>query len=64
MKYGDSIRRAVATFIFAFVGVAAGSATGDLEISDSAIWAGVGALLNFAYRAAEVYIAAKAANRD
>lgn len=64
MKYGDSIRRAVATFIFAFVGVAAGSATGNLEISDSALWAGVGALLNFAYRAAEAYIAAKAATRD
>ena len=64
MKYSDSIRRAVATFIFAFVGVAAGSATGQLQISDSALWAGVGAVLNFVYRAAEAYVNAKAATQD
>lgn len=64
MKYSDSVRRAVATFIFAFVGVAAGSATGQLEISDSAIWAGVGAVLNFTYRALEAYINAKAVSQD
>lgn len=64
MKYSDSVRRAVATFVFAFVGVAAGSATGQLEITDSAVWAGVGAVLNFVYRALEAYIAAKAASND
>jgi len=64
MKYNDSIRRAIATFIFAFVGVAAGSATGQLEISDSAIWAGVGAVLNLVYRAAEAYIRSRAYTQD
>lgn len=56
MKYADPLKRALATFIFAIGGVAAGSAAGDLKISNSALWAGVGALLNFAYRAAEAYI--------
>lgn len=64
MKYKDSVVRAVATFIFAFLGVAAGSATGQLEISESAIWAGVGALLNLAYRAAEAYIKARTFTED
>ncbi len=64
MKYNDSIRRAIATFIFAFVGVAAGSATGQLEISDSAIWAGVGAVLNLVYRATEAYIRSRAYTQD
>lgn len=64
MKYSDSVRRAVATFIFAFIGVAAGSASGQLEISDSAIWAGVGAVLNLAYRAAEAYVKARAYTQD
>jgi hypothetical protein len=64
MKYNDSIRRAVATFIFAFVGVAAGSATGQLEITDSAIWAGVGAVLNLLYRAVEAYIRTRALTED
>jgi hypothetical protein len=60
MKYSDSLRRAIATFVFAIAGVAAGTAAGDLKVSESALWAGVGALLNFAYRAAEAYITAKA----
>lgn len=64
MKYNDSIRRAVATFIFAFIGVAAGSASGQLEISNSAIWAGVGAVLNLVYRAAEAYIKTKTYSED
>jgi hypothetical protein len=56
MKYTDPLKRAIATFVFAFAGVAAGTAAGDLKVSNSAIWAGVGALLNFAYRAAEAYV--------
>ena len=64
MKYKDSVVRAVATFIFAFLGVAVGSATGQLEISESAIWAGVGAVLNLVYRAAEAYIRTRALTED
>lgn len=63
MKYSDALRRAVATFIFAFGGVAAGTAAGDLKISNSALWAGVGALLNLAYRAAEAYVNDRAAQK-
>ena len=63
MKYNDSIKRAIATFVFAVAGVAAGTAAGDLDAGNSALWAGVGALLNFVYRAAEAYVAAKAAER-
>lgn len=64
MKYSDSAKRALATFVFAFIGVAAGSASGQLEMSDSAIWAGVGAVLNLVYRATEAYIKTRAYPQD
>lgn len=53
MKYTDAFKRAVATFVFAFTGVLVGGALGTVPVWESALWAGVGALVNFVYRAAE-----------
>ena len=57
MKYSDAAKRAVATFVFAFTGVVVGGALGTVPVWESALWAGVGALINFVYRAAESYLA-------
>ena len=56
MKYSESARKAVATFIFASTGILVGGAVGGLEIWKTALWTGVGALINFVYRASEEYI--------
>lgn len=56
MKYTDSVKRALATFVFAFTGVLVGGALGTVPVWESALWAGVGALVNFVYRAAETYL--------
>lgn len=56
MKYQDSAKKAVATFIFASTGILVGGAIGGLEIWKTALWTGVGALINFVYRASEEYI--------
>lgn len=57
MKYTDSFKRALATFVFAFTGVLVGGALGTIPVWESALWAGAGALINFVYRAAESYLA-------
>lgn len=56
MKYTDAVKRALATFVFAFTGVLVGGALGSVPVWESALWAGVGALINFVYRAAETYL--------
>ena len=56
MKYRDSAKKAVATFIFASTGILVGGAVGGLDIWKTALWTGVGALINFVYRASEEYI--------
>ena len=56
MKYQDSAKKAVATFIFASTGILVGGAVGGLDILKTALWTGVGALINFVYRASEEYI--------
>lgn len=56
MKYQDSAKKAVATFVFASTGILVGGAVGGLEIWKTALWTGVGALINFFYRASEEYI--------
>lgn len=56
MKYQDSAKKAVATFIFASTGILVGGAIGGLDIWKTALWTGVGALINFVYRASEEYI--------
>ena len=56
MKYSESAKKAVATFVFASSGILVGGAVGGLEIWKTALWTGVGALINFVYRASEQYI--------
>ena len=56
MKYQDSAKKAVATFIFASTGILVGGAVGGLDIWKTALWTGVGALINFVYSASEEYI--------
>ena len=56
MKYQDSAKKAVATFIFASTGILVGGAVGGLDIWKTALWTGVGALINLVYRASEEYI--------
>ena len=56
MKYSEALKRALATFVFAFTGVLVGGALGTVPVWESALWAGLGAVLNFVYRAAEAYL--------
>ena len=56
MKYSESAKIAIATFVFTSTGILVGGAVGGLEIWKTALWAGVGALINFIYRASEEYI--------
>jgi uncharacterized oligopeptide transporter (OPT) family protein len=56
MKYSESAKKAIATFVFTSTGILVGGAVGGLEIWKTALWAGVGALINFIYRASEEYI--------
>jgi uncharacterized oligopeptide transporter (OPT) family protein len=56
MKYQAAAKKALATFIFASSGILMGGALGDLKVWETAFWMGVGALVNFFYRASEQYI--------
>jgi hypothetical protein len=56
MKYSESAKRAVATFVFASTGILIGGAISDLDIWKTALWTGVGSLINYIYRASEEYI--------
>jgi len=56
MKYQAAAKKALATFIFASSGILVGGALGGLEVWKTALWTGVGALVNFLYRASEEFI--------
>jgi uncharacterized oligopeptide transporter (OPT) family protein len=56
MKYQAPAKKALATFVFASTGILVGGALGGLEVWKTALWAGVGALINFLYRASEQFI--------
>ena len=56
MKYKAAANKALATFVFSSTGILIGGAIGGLEIWKTAFWAGVGALINYLYRASEEYI--------
>lgn len=56
MIYKSAAKKAIATFVFASTGILLGGALGGLEVWKTALWAGVGALINFAYRASEQLI--------
>ena len=56
MKYQASAKKAVATFVFASTGILMGGALGGIEVWRTALWAGVGALINFFYRASEQFV--------
>jgi len=55
-KYQVAAKKALATFVFASTGILMGGALGGLEVWKTALWAGVGALINFLYRASEQFI--------
>ena len=55
-KYQPAAKKALATFVFASTGILMGGALGGLEVWKTALWAGVGALINFLYRASEQFI--------
>ena len=48
--------------MFASTGILVGGAVGGIKVWETAFWAGVGALINFLYRASEQAI--KEANLD
>lgn len=56
MKHVKSLKKAVATFIFASTGIVVGGAVGDIKVWETAFWVGVGAVVNFVYRATEEYL--------
>ena len=55
-KYQAAAKKALATFVFASTGILMGGALGGLEVWKTALWAGVGALINFLYRASEQFV--------
>lgn len=56
VKYQAAAKKALATFVFASTGILMGGALGGLEVWKTALWAGVGALINFLYRASEQFV--------
>lgn len=56
MTFKDALRRAVATFVFGALSVPFTVATLDADAVKAVVAAGLAALLNFAYRAAEAYL--------
>lgn len=56
MKYQIAAKKALATFVFTSTGILMGGALGGLEVWKTALWAGVGALINFLYRASEQFV--------
>ena len=52
-----ALKKAVATFVFASTGILVGGAIGDVDVWETAAWVGLGAVINFVYRAAEDYLA-------
>lgn len=56
MKYQDSVKRAVATFVFGALSTPVPAAIFDVSAWKFAVAAGVASLVNLAYRAAEQYL--------
>lgn len=56
MNYIKSLKKAVATFVFAGSGILVGGAVGDIKVWNTAFWVAVGAVVNFIYRASEEYL--------
>ena len=56
MKYQAPAKKALATFVFSSTGILVGGALGGVEVWKTALWAGVGAVINFLYRASEQFI--------
>lgn len=56
IKYQAPAKKALATFVFASTGILLGGALGGVEVWKTALWAGIGALINFLYRASEEFI--------
>ena len=54
--YKVAAKKAIATFVFASTGILLGSALGGIAVWETAFWAGIGALINFLYRASEQLI--------
>lgn len=51
-----AFKRAVATFVFATTGILVGGALGDLAVWSTALWVGIGAVINFIYRWTEAWL--------
>lgn len=64
MTFESAVRRAVATFIFGALSVPFTAATLDVDALKAFVAAGVAAVLNFAYRAAESYLAKESEGVD
>ena len=60
--YKVAAKKAIATFVFASTGILVGGAVVGIKVWETALWTGVGALINFVYRASEEYI--KSADAD
>ena len=56
MKYKDSLKRSVATFLFGALSTPVSAAVFDIAAWKFAIAAGVTALINLAYRSSEAYL--------
>lgn len=57
MTIHEAVKRAVATFVFGALSVPVSAAAFDADVVKSVLVAGVAAVLNLAYRAAESYLA-------
>ena len=55
-KYQAAAKKALATFVFASTGILVGGALGGVEVWKTALWTGVGAVINFLYRASEQFV--------
>lgn len=50
------LKKAAATFVFSSTGILVGGALGDIAVWETALWVGVGAMINFVYRWSEQYL--------
>lgn len=56
MNYINAFKRAIATFLFASTGILIGGALGDVDVWSTAGWVGLGAVINYVYRASQAYL--------
>ena len=57
MTIVEAAKRALATFVFGALSVPVSAAALDVDVFKTVLAAGIAAVLNFAYRAAEAYLA-------